>query len=90
MADPVDTTDDPEREARWQALVQEVVDAKAALDSTRVRLHQAQLAAGEAARDDRPLTAAEAKALNEAVADRQAAVERIERAQAAMKAGEGV
>lgn len=90
MADPVDTTGDPEREARWQALVQEVIDAKAALDSTRVRLHQAQLVAGEAARDDRPLTDNEAKALNEAVAERQAAVERIERAQAAMKAGEGV
>jgi hypothetical protein len=82
-ARPIDTTDDPELEARWQALVREVIDAKAAAADARDLLIAAELRRG-------PIPLATPKALREveaAQAAYRAAGERVAAAADAMKSG---
>lgn len=90
FAAPVDTTGDPELEARWQALVQAVVDAKAAVDAARTEMGDAAVALTKARQatgggGDAPLAV-----VNADVAARlayRAAVDAATTAQARMKSG---
>ena len=82
--EPVDTTGNPALEARWQALVQEVIDAKkAALDALA--------ACVEAERERGPLDRASSDGIaqvEEAHAAYSAAIERVREAGERMKAGD--
>ncbi len=82
--DPIDTTGDPELEARWQAVVREVIDAKAAIAEAR---H----ACVAAERERGPLPDATPEALAKVSAAHEAynkAVERLAEASRRMKAGD--
>jgi hypothetical protein len=81
---PTDTSGDPEREARWQALVDEVIAAKAAAIAARNKCIEAELARGPV-----HLATPEAVAAVEAAhGEYREAGERVARAAAAMKSGE--
>jgi hypothetical protein len=82
--DPVDTTGDPVLEAKWQALVDEVIAAKAAAMAAR---EACILAEQERGAPDQATPAALAKVAETHDAYR-AAGERVKRASEAMKAGE--
>ena len=72
---PVDTTDDPELEVRWQALVQGVIDAKAEAERRKTTW-------AEACRDRGPVD----RATPEAIAAVAAAKADYDQAAAAVKA----
>lgn len=82
--EPIDTSGDPELEARWQAVVAEVIDAKAAAAAARAAVVEAERARGKVSK----ATPAALAAVDEAMAKYRAAGERVVRAAAAMKAGD--
>ena len=82
--DPVDTTDDPELEARWQALVHAVVDAKTAAQDAKLAWSDACDARG-------PIHLATPEALAAVAAAKSTydeACVAVDAAQARMKAGD--
>jgi hypothetical protein len=81
---PIDTTGDPVLEAKWQALVDEVIDAKAAAADAR-----AACIAAERDRGPLHLASEEAHAAVAAAHDAyRAAGKRVEAAAQAIKAGD--